>query len=265
MNMNPVSVSLSSFGADAVRQQGQAAFIDLVAAAGAVRIELSEELFTHESLSALATAVAARQLQCLYSSPIELWLAESQAPNPQLNATLQRAALAGAQWLKVSLGHFNENCDVDALSQLLDQHPVRLLVENDQTAHGGHIDGFIGFFSRVHELKIPVGMTFDVGNWRWQNQSALIAAQQLGRYVEYVHFKAVTRHASGKLIATPPQPGDLPVWRQLLGYMKPGLPRAIEYPLQGADLLDVTRHQVHLLAGLSGSINAVQAEERSHV
>jgi hypothetical protein len=42
MNMNPVSISLSSFGADAVRHQGQAAFVDLVAASGASRIELRD-------------------------------------------------------------------------------------------------------------------------------------------------------------------------------------------------------------------------------
>lgn len=265
MNMNPVSISLSSFGADAVRHQGQAAFVDLVAASGASRIELREELLTHESLSALCSAVASRQLECLYSSPIELWVPENTAPNTQLSATLQRAVLAGAQWLKVSLGHYREDCDLAALAQILTQQPVRLLVENDQTLQGGLIDGFVHFFARISDLHIPVGMTFDVGNWHWQEQSHLSAAQQLGQYVEYVHFKAVTRDAAGKLIAIPPQPGDLPEWRELLGYMTPGLPRAIEYPLQGDDMLEVTRHQVSILAGLAGTHEAAQTKEPSHV
>lgn len=39
MNKPPVSISLSSYGADLVRQQGQGRFIDLLAAAGASRIE----------------------------------------------------------------------------------------------------------------------------------------------------------------------------------------------------------------------------------
>lgn len=265
MNVNPVSISLSSFGADTVRQQGQAAFIDLVAASGASRIELREELMTHESLSALCSAVASHQLECLYSSPLELWLPDSTAPNPQLNATLQRAALTGAKWLKVSLGDFRESCDLGALAQLLTTQPVRLLVENDQTLQGGRIDGFVRFFAHINSLQMPVGMTFDAGNWRWQEQSALTAAQQLGQYVEYVHFKAVSQNAAGKLIATPPQPGDLPVWRRLLGYMTPGLPRAIEYPLQGDDLLEVTRQQVSILAGLAGTSEACQIKEPSHV
>ncbi len=265
MNVNPVSISLSSFGADEVRRQGQVAFVDLVAAAGAVRIELREELLSHESLSALATAVTTRQLECLYSSPMELWLADLSAPNPQLSATLQRAEMADARWLKVSLGHFNEGCDFPALAQLLAAQPVRLLVENDQTAHGGQIDAFVAFFGRVTEFSLPIGMTFDVGNWQWQDQSALRAAQQLGGYVEYVHFKAVHRHASGKLNATPPHTADLPHWRQLLGYMRPGLPRAIEYPLQGDDLLAVTRQQVSLLEGLCGETTTVQPEVPDHV
>jgi sugar phosphate isomerase/epimerase len=265
MNVNPVSISLSSFGADIVRQQGQAAFVDVVAASGASRIELREELMTHESLSALCSAVASRQLECLYSSPLELWLPQSTAPNPQLSAALQRAVLAGAQWLKVSLGHFTDDCDFAALAQIVTHYPVRLLVENDQTLHGGRIDGFVRFFGQISALHIPVGMTFDVGNWQWQEQSALSAAQQLGRYVEYVHFKAVAQTAAGKLIATAPQSVDLPAWGQLLGHMKPGLPRAIEYPLQGDDLLEVTRQQVSILAGLNGSITTGQAQEPSHV
>ena len=265
MNVNPVSISLSSFGADVVRQQGQASFVDLVAMAGAVRIELREELFTHESLPALAWAVQAQALECLYSSPVELWLPNVSAPNPQLSATLQRAALAGARWLKVSLGHFDDRCDLTALAEQLAAQPVRLLVENDQTAHGGKIEAFVRFFRAITELNLPVGMTFDVGNWQWQDQSALHAAQQLGCHVEYVHFKAVHRTASGKLNATPPQPDDLPHWRQLLGYMTPGLPRAIEYPLQGSDLLAVTRQQVNLLAGLCGETTTVQPEVADHV
>ena len=43
MHKYPVSISLSSYGADLVRQQGQLSFVELLKAAGAQRIEWREE------------------------------------------------------------------------------------------------------------------------------------------------------------------------------------------------------------------------------
>lgn len=45
MSLHPVSISLSSYGADLVRSRGQASFLPLLAMAGAQRVELREELF----------------------------------------------------------------------------------------------------------------------------------------------------------------------------------------------------------------------------
>lgn len=264
MSLNPVSISLSSFGADLVRQRGQAAFIPLLAQCGVSRIELREELFTHEDLPALAMAINAHGLECLYSSPLELWLAGQPQPNPALGATLERARTCGARWLKVSLGHFGQHCDVQALAQCLAGYEVQLLVENDQTAHGGIIAPFCDFLPQARALKLDIAMTFDVGNWKWQAQNVLSAAQQLGRYVQYVHFKAVTRDSKGKLIALPPAEADLPEWRAVLAHMPAAVPRAIEYPLQGDDLQDVTAHQVNLLARLCADTSVQQPEVAHH-
>jgi hypothetical protein len=72
---------------------------------------------------------------------------------------------------------------------------------------------------------------------------------------------------AGKLIAVPPKAADLQQWEQLLKHMPSGLPRAVEYPLQGDDLLEVTRVQVDALAHLGQSSIAVQSasETLSHV
>jgi sugar phosphate isomerase/epimerase len=257
MNLYPVSISLSSYGADLVRERGQASFIPLLAEAGVARVELREELFADEDFSVFAPAIAAHGLQCLYSSPMELWAAGQSQPNTQLESRLLRAAACGARWLKVSLGHFSGGCDMSALADCLAQHPVRLLVENDQTFQGGRIEPLQRFFRRVEELNIPVALTFDIGNWQWQEQSAISAAKQLSRYVEYVHCKAVSRNAQGKLIAIPPTLSDLNLWQQLMTQFKEGLPRAIEYPLQGEDLLQLTRQHVHPLARLGQPHEAV--------
>lgn len=271
MNQSTVAISLGAFGADLVRAQGQASFIPLLVSAGVKRIELREELFSpdvaHQDFPGLAHAIQAQGLECLYSAPIELWLEGDTKPNPELQPTLDRASACGAVWLKVSLGHFNERCDLAALADRLAPYAVHLLVENDQTEHGGRIEPFVQFFAAITALQMPIGMTFDIGNWRWHDQLASDAARALGRYVEYLHCKAITRNAAGKLIAVPPTPADLQDWRQLLQHMPTGVPRAIEYPLQGDDLLEITREQVALLANLgrSSTPHSTETEALSHV
>lgn len=259
MSRFPVAISLGAFGADLVRERGQASFIPLLVEAGVTRIELREELFTadlaDENFPALAEAIRAQGLECLYSAPLELWLEGQNAPNPQLQPTLERAAACGAGWLKVSLGHLTDDSDVAALADRLARHDVHLLVENDQTPQGGSLQPLTRFFARVEALQMPIGMTFDIGNWLWQAQSPSAAARQLGRYVEYLHCKAVSRNAIGKLVALPPAQSDLNLWEQLLKHMPVGLPRAIEYPLQGDDLLKVTRLQVETLARLGDALH----------
>ncbi|MBB1610877.1 AP endonuclease [Pseudomonas sp. UMC65] len=253
MQQSPVSISLSSYGADLVRAQGQAHFIPLVAAAGASCIEWREELLTHEQPAELARSAAEHGLESVFSSPLELWQAERSEPNPQLSATLQRAREFGAKRLKVSLGHFREHHDLRSLASLLFRQPLALLVENDQTVHGGRIEPFQRFFSAVEALNLPLRMTFDIGNWQWQEQSALNAARLLGRHVAYVHCKAVRLRVDGKRVAIPPGAPELHQWEQLLRHMTQGITRAVEYPLQGTDLLQVTTEQVSLLAHLGQS------------
>jgi sugar phosphate isomerase/epimerase len=250
MNKPPVSISLSSYGADLVRQRGQGSFIDVLAAAGATRIEWREELLTVEDPAQLADATQAQGLESVYSSPMELWLAGQSKPNPELISALQRAQAFGAKWLKVSLGYFTDNSDLQTLSRVLGKSAVQLLVENDQTLHGGRIEPFQRFFTEIEQHNLPVKMTFDIGNWHWQDQSATSAARLLGRHVGYVHCKAVTRRADGKLVAIPPAASDLHLWEQLLRHMAQGVMRAAEYPLQGDDLVQLTTEHVATLARL---------------
>jgi sugar phosphate isomerase/epimerase len=253
MNKPAVSISLSSYGAELVRQRGQASFIDVLAAAGANRIEWREELLTREDPAQLAMATQTQGLQSIYSSPTELWLAGQAQPNPELITALQQAEAFGSKWLKVSLGYFTDNNDLQALAERLQHSPVQLLVENDQTLHGGRIEPFQRFFAAVEQHNLPIKMTFDIGNWQWQDQSATSAARLLGRHVGYVHCKAVARRPDGKLVAVPPAVSDLHLWEQLLRHMAQGVMRAAEYPLQGEDLVQLTTEHVAALARLGQS------------
>ena len=250
MTLHPVSISLSSYGADLVRERGQAGFIDLLADANVSTIELREELGLPDDKTALATAIHARDLSCVYSSTLQLWDADGHLQAPALATALDRAQACGARHLKVSLGFYPADADLAALGDLLQGQPVRLLVENDQTPQGGKIERLAQFFQAAHSGDVAVGMTFDIGNWQWQAQSMFDALAQLGQYVEYVHCKGVQLNPAGKLVATPPLARDLYLWEQVLQRVRPGVLRAIEFPLQGDDLPEVTRNQVAALARL---------------
>ena len=168
---------------------------------------------------------------------------------PAVAERLRLAGEAGAVALKVSLGHYRDECDLEALRPLLAQGPA-LLVENDQTAQGGRVEPLLRCFRRAAELGLPLAMTFDIGNWHWQGESPQQAARLLGPWVRYVHCKAVRRREDGRLVAIAPQPADLDEWEALLARFAPGVPRAIEYPLAGDDLASLTREQVAQLAQL---------------
>ncbi|WDM57269.1 AP endonuclease [Pseudomonas sp. NEEL19] len=259
MYPNPVSISLSSYGADFVRQRGQEQFLDLLAAAGVSRVELREELFASApDAAALGAVIAGLGMECLYSTPLELWTAQG-VPDPSLVHKLYTARALGAVALKVSLGHFNEHCDLSALAALLPAQGPLLLVENDQTLQGGRIEPLQRFFEQADACGLNLGMTFDIGNWHWQGEVALHAARQLGRWVRYVHCKGVQRRADGRLVAVPPQASDLRAWAEQLAEFAPGVVRAVEYPLAGDDLLALTRAQVHSLSRLGADQEVAHA------
>jgi len=243
-----IAITTSAFGADGVRTQGQAAWLDLIAAAGASHVEIRAELFTDApDFTALGAAIKAAGLGCVYSVPLELWPEAGAALSPRLPTSLAEARQLGADTLKVSLAE-----------QLVGDGP-QLLVENDQTAQGGRVEPLRAFIQAARAKGLPVGLTFDVGNWRWQDEDPLQAARLLGRDVRYLHCKAVRRRAGG-LHAVPPEAADLLAWQSLMVHFPTGLRRAIEFPLMGADLLAETRRQVAALR----TFDSQQREERQH-
>ena len=68
----------------------------------------------------------------------------------------------------------------------------------------------------------------------------------------YVHCKGVQRQPQ-RWVAVPLADSAAP-WRTILRAMPGGLPWAIEYPLQGDDLLAVTREQVRSLREIAATL-----------
>lgn len=224
---------------------GQSRLLPLIKAAGADGVEIRRELFSDielQQLPELGRTAREQSLQVSYSVPESLWLADG-ALNPRLAQFFHEAEQLGAQRLKLAIGHFVQLADRQ-LAEILASTSVTLVIENDQTADST-LAPMLRFFHHACDAALPLDMTFDMGNWLWTGEDALQAAHQLSRYVSYVHVKAAVAHRDTfRAIALDDADES---WRTLLHALPADAPRGIEFPLEGGDLLAVTRHYVDLL------------------
>lgn len=252
--MQQVLISLGSFGAAEVRRHGQLWFAQLARAAGADGVEVRGELLTDAAreLPALRALGAA----AVYSSPEGLWAADGALDTAALARALDAARAVGAPRLKMSIGGFGRGsaATFGQLAQALQGRGVELLIENDQTVAAGTLAALQAFFAQAQAAGLPLPMTFDMGNWHWMGECALEAARTLGPRVGYVHCKGVQRQPQ-RWIAVPLADSAAP-WRTVLRTLPRGRPWAIEYPLQGDDLLAVTREHVAQLREIAATLGA---------
>lgn len=247
--MSPVLVAASAYGADLVRRVGHTDLVHVVAAAGAAGFEIRRELFDGpEDLPALRALLDQHKLYSVYSAPFELFRADGKFDREQIALAMEEAEELGARYLKVSLGHFSAASDLQSLLRFVSQAPVEVLLENDQTPQGGRLEPIVSFLSLCTGNGYAFGMTFDMGNWRWNGVEPELAARTLAPYIRYVHCKGV-RDDKGKLKAVPLQAQDSD-WQQLIAHFPKGILRAIEFPLVGSDLEEVTRRYVAMLAAV---------------
>lgn len=250
MSFPSILISLSAFGADDVRRLGQRRFAELAAEAGADGFEVRGELLNDPAaeLPALASLAETRGLARVFSCPEGLWRTDGALDLPALERALEHTALLGAPKLKMSIGGYAGPQGLPLLARRLAKTPVELLIENDQTESAGTLPALRRFFADAQAAGLQLPMTFDMGNWHWQGEDPLSAAQALAAGVGYVHCKGVQR-LPAKWVAVPLTESSAP-WRTVLRTLPAGVPRAIEYPLQGQDLVGVTRAEVALLRRL---------------
>ena len=257
--MRQILVSLSSFGAAEVRRHGQLYFARVAHSAGADGVEVRGELLGDPAaeLPAIAQVVHDAGLRCVYSSPEGLWDPHGALAGAALDRGLERAATLGATRLKMSIGSFGADspATLPALQERLWRRAVELVIENDQTAAAGSLPAMRRFFAAAGARGLPLGMTFDMGNWHWAGECPLEAAKALAPQVRYVHCKGVQRQPR-QWVAVPLVDSAAP-WRAVLAVLPADVPWAIEYPLAGDDLLAATRGAVAQLREIAANMEAL--------
>jgi len=223
-----IIVVTAAYGHDCIKELGgQSAVLPFIAGSGADGVEIRRELFSADELN---------QLEALFEADGAL--------NPRLPALLREAQTLNALWLKLSLGHFIHNNELESLRRILQESGMALVVENDQT-DCGQLAPMQRFKASCRVNQLPVTLTFDMGNWLWVGDSPEEAARHLAPAVSYIHVKAAEPHHA-HFRAVPPD--EAPArWLALLDNLPADAPRGIEFPLVGHDLTAVTRRYVNLL------------------
>ncbi|WP_416352155.1 sugar phosphate isomerase/epimerase family protein [Variovorax sp. LG9.2] len=244
--MSTVLVSLSSFGAAEVGRHGQLWYAQLAKSAGADSVEVRGEMLRDAATELPALA----GLASVYSSPEGLWAEGGWLDSAALGRGIAAATTLGAKRLKMSIGDFRASShgSLWGLKVQLSETRIELLIENDQTVSAGSLPALMTFFNAAETAGISLGMTFDMGNWHYVGECPIEAAKALGKRVRYVHCKGVQR-LPAKWVAVPLAESAAP-WRALFRVLPADVPRAIEYPLTGDDLLAVAREQIAFVRAL---------------
>lgn len=283
--MKAVFVPTSAFGNTPGLQHE---WTQTVRAAGADGIEIRRELFPPGKLPLAECREANRNsgLRCIYSVPMELWDEAGRLNETQLSEVLEEAGILRPEMVKVSLGHFiaaaggeteegvtkaagvrkasdgqvsrNSEERLTRLGGLLQQYralhgPLTLLVENDQTPHGGDAGNLKAFFQAVKRSGLGgVRMTFDTGNWIYAGEEPMRAALDLAPYTAYIHCKHVV-YSENNTLQTVPIPGEEDaLWRELLAYLPDHASRAIEFTIPGPESLSGYLMMLRQAQGMPG-------------
>lgn len=233
--MQNVIVPLNAFDRSEVLKNGQASYVGLIAQTGAYGIEIRRELFVEQDyqFNRIRQEKDHHELFTVYSAPIELWKEDYQLNEEELKTVFQEGVMLGSKWLKLSLGHFDkEKSNLNHLKVFLEEHQeIQLLVENDQTLHGGNVCHLRSFFETAYNKDIPVKMTFDAGNWYYSNQIVENAIETLAPYVIYLHLKQVETR-NGELVTIPLQKDGNPSWKRVMKHFPADIVKALEFPIE---------------------------------
>jgi sugar phosphate isomerase/epimerase len=248
----PIIISLSSFGASEVKRHGQAKFVDLAIEAGADGIEVRSELLSTNKCELSSIAQQAEQMHRIFSCASPLFSPDGELLDENITYAFECAELLRADIIKFSIGGGSKASykQLEDLSALMGSQADAILIENDQSNQAGSIFHLKKFFKKSLDTGLKLGMTFDIGNWHWVGECPQKASEAFVDHVRYVHTKGVYRQL-GKWVAVPLEESQAP-WKTILDSLPFHTPWAIEYPLIGDDLLQVTKREIEQLRFIQG-------------
>lgn len=157
-------------------------------------IEVRGELFVgntkDKELAAIDQLCMDNNWNFFYSIPEQLFLTDH--VNSNMKNYLEMAQKNHISQLKISLGDLWNITDkqLTALKSLLEQFKIVVTIENEPNDNG-ILENFETSLIRLKTAQVPLGYTFDSGNWYWIYESPSIAFKQLQDDITVFHLKDI--------------------------------------------------------------------------
>lgn len=237
-----VSLNTAVFLPQLERSKSQLACLLAVDAWPIDNIEVRGEFFAPATkvreLEQIAKLCQKNDWELYYSVPEELFLGDHFAP--KLKQQLALAETIGIKNLKYSFGHIDllfSDAKLKQLHDLLANSPVNVTIENQPNANG-KLSAITQDLAFDRTEKLPLGYTFDSGNWYWINEDPTKAFLTLRDQISVFHLKDI--HAKQTVLLGK---GDTD-WQPMLKALKADVPVFLEY---GTADLDELASQVQLV------------------
>lgn len=221
------------FENDVKMGKSQVDLLSRVADLGADGIEVRREYFKQpdKEIEKIGELAKKYNLEVNYSVPDEVFLPDGTV-NPMLAKYFEEAQIMGIKKIKFNTGNFAKfNGDLKQEFSKLPLNTVKMNVENDQTEISGNINAIKKFLTETRELGLnSIGYVYDLGNWAFTHQDALLAASELYPYADYIHLKN-TLDENGKLITSDDLNAGIYDWRDIIHNLPTNVDYALEFPM----------------------------------
>ena len=246
MNRQQMVINTIVFMDQVEQGQRQRDFFENSKRLGIEVVEVRREYFSSvEEMRATANEAALHGISLFYSIPRPLFV-EGRLAREEIDQVFAEASVLGVKAVKWNCGDFAgwSEEDVAWMKERLTRYQGLFTVENDQTMHNGTVEGLHAFLTQAKAVGLPIGYTFDAGNWTWVGEDPLENAKRLYEFVSYIHLKDV-RFSGGIPNAVALGEGALPL-AEILSVLPKGAPVALEYPC-GDTPFEVLDHGFHWL------------------
>ncbi|MED1201523.1 sugar phosphate isomerase/epimerase family protein [Heyndrickxia acidicola] len=239
--MVDVLITMNSFTAAEVSQEGYQSLFKMIKAAGFSGVEIRRELLKEElpSVSDIKTMLNDIGLVGYYSCPIPLFNLNGGLNTEQIKQALLEGQCLDAKLIKFSLGHYTPDSCMEDLRVLTETAIGRycITVENDQTQEGGKVERLAAFFERCEKEAISIYFTCDIGNWLYVKEDPSAAIEKMKAHTKYIHIKEVVQAEDGfTTVAISPHTNFK--WKRLQEGHSNATPIAVEFPVDTRSLKD---------------------------
>ncbi|WP_025023304.1 sugar phosphate isomerase/epimerase family protein [Companilactobacillus nodensis] len=230
-----VSVNTAIFLNEVQAGKSQLECLETLSGSPIDNIEVRGELFKEETknkeLSEINGLCKQNNWKFFYSIPEQLF--NTNEVNSNLEKYLKMADDNNICQLKISMGDSEDVSDAQLkeLTNLLNKYQAKVTIEN-QPNEDGTIDKFDKQLKKLKDAKVPLGYTFDSGNWYWIDECPSNAFDKFQDAITVFHLKDIKDKDTVML-------GDGATdWKSLLRQLNPDIPVFLEYDIPSDKLND---------------------------